>query len=146
MLGVDVEKAKLLLIGAATLATAAAVSFNGLIGFVGLIAPHVVRLIWGGDHRFLLPMSRWWAPPFWCWPIWRPRTVASPGSCRWAWSRRSAARRFFCTSSGGRRGTGEQRRGRGLPGADGGTPGAGRGAGVITAAVRRVADYRAPPS
>ena len=56
-LGVNVEKVKLILIGMATLATATAVSFSGLIGFVGLVAPHVVRLIWGVDYRFILPMS-----------------------------------------------------------------------------------------
>ena len=56
-LGVSVERAKLLLVVSATLGTAAAVSFSGLIGFVGLVAPHVVRLAWGGDYRFLLPMS-----------------------------------------------------------------------------------------
>lgn len=56
-LGVNVERTKLILIGAASLSTAAAVSFSGLIGFVGLIAPHVVRLIWGVDYRSLLPMA-----------------------------------------------------------------------------------------
>ena len=56
-LGVDVEKVKLTLIVMATMATATAVSFSGLIGFVGLVAPHVVRLIWGVDYRFILPMS-----------------------------------------------------------------------------------------
>lgn len=56
-LGVNVEPTKVVLIAAASLATAAAVSFSGLIGFVGLIAPHAVRLLWGPEHRFLLPMS-----------------------------------------------------------------------------------------
>jgi iron complex transport system permease protein len=56
-LGVNIERAKLVLIVAASLATAAAVSVSGIIGFVGLIAPHAVRLLWGPDHRFLLPMS-----------------------------------------------------------------------------------------
>jgi len=56
-LGVNVESTKLFLIGAASLTTAAAVSVSGLIGFVGLIAPHTVRLVWGFDNRFLLPMS-----------------------------------------------------------------------------------------
>lgn len=56
-LGVDVERVKLVLLAAATLITAAAVSFVGTVGFVGLIVPHVVRLIWGPDHRFLLPLS-----------------------------------------------------------------------------------------
>lgn len=56
-LGVNVERTKMILIGAASLCTAAAVAFSGLIGFVGLIAPHVVRLLWTSDHRSLLPLS-----------------------------------------------------------------------------------------
>jgi len=56
-LGINVERLKLVLLSAATLITAAAVSFVGIIGFVGIIIPHAVRLIWGADHRFLLPLS-----------------------------------------------------------------------------------------
>jgi iron complex transport system permease protein len=56
-LGINVERMKLVLLAAATLITAAAVSFVGTIGFVGIIIPHAVRLIWGADHRFLLPLS-----------------------------------------------------------------------------------------
>ena len=56
-LGVNVEKVKIILLAAATLITAAAVSFVGIIGFVGIIIPHAVRLIWGPDYRFLLPLS-----------------------------------------------------------------------------------------
>jgi iron complex transport system permease protein len=56
-LGVNVESFKLILLGAATLITAASVSFVGTIGFVGIIIPHAVRLIWGADHRYLLPLS-----------------------------------------------------------------------------------------
>ena len=56
-LGINVEKVKLILLGAATLITSAAVCFTGLIGFMGIIVPHAVRLIWGPDHRFLLPLS-----------------------------------------------------------------------------------------
>ncbi len=56
-LGVNVETTKILLICTASLTTAAAVSFAGLIGFVGLIAPHAVRLAWGVDYRSLLPMA-----------------------------------------------------------------------------------------
>jgi iron complex transport system permease protein len=56
-LGINVERLKLVLLIAATLITAAAVSFVGTIGFVGIIIPHAVRLIWGADHRFLLPLS-----------------------------------------------------------------------------------------
>jgi iron complex transport system permease protein len=56
-LGVDVERTKLLLLGASSLGAAAAVSVGGTIGFVGLIVPHAIRLIWGPDNRYLLPMS-----------------------------------------------------------------------------------------
>ena len=56
-LGVNVNKTKLVLIAASSLATAAAVAFSGPIGFVGLIAPHTVRLLWGVDYRTLLPMT-----------------------------------------------------------------------------------------
>jgi iron complex transport system permease protein len=56
-LGINVERTKLILLAAATLITAAAVCFCGIIGFIGIIIPHTVRLIWGPDHRFLLPLS-----------------------------------------------------------------------------------------
>jgi iron complex transport system permease protein len=56
-LGINVERTKIILLGAATLMTAAAVCFVGTIGFVGIIVPHIVRLIWGPDHRLLLPLS-----------------------------------------------------------------------------------------
>ena len=51
------ERVKIILIATATLCTAAAVSFSGLIGFVGLIVPHALRLVVGPDHRRLLPLS-----------------------------------------------------------------------------------------
>jgi iron complex transport system permease protein len=56
-LGLNPERLKLLLLAAASLATAAAVSVAGTIGFVGLIVPHAVRMLWGPDNRQLLPMS-----------------------------------------------------------------------------------------
>ena len=56
-LGTRVERVKLLAYGTASLLTAAAVAASGVIGFVGLVVPHVVRLLWGSDHRFLLPAS-----------------------------------------------------------------------------------------
>jgi iron complex transport system permease protein len=56
-LGVNVERTKLILLGAASLAAAAVVSVSGTIGFVGLIVPHAVRLMWGPDNRTLLPMA-----------------------------------------------------------------------------------------
>lgn len=56
-LGLPVERVKLWLIVAASLTTAAAVSFSGVIGFVGLIVPHVMRLAAGNDYKRLLPLS-----------------------------------------------------------------------------------------
>ena len=56
-MGVDVEKLKMISYVSASLITAASVSVCGLIGFVGLIVPHSVRLIFGPDHRLLIPSS-----------------------------------------------------------------------------------------
>ncbi|HET6763162.1 MAG TPA: iron ABC transporter permease [Longimicrobiaceae bacterium] len=56
-LGTPVERTKILAYGVASLLTAAAVAASGVIGFVGLVVPHAVRMVWGSDHRFLLPAS-----------------------------------------------------------------------------------------
>jgi iron complex transport system permease protein len=56
-LGLPAEQVKKIIILAASLTTAAAVAFAGIIGFIGLIAPHVARLLWGADYRKLLPLS-----------------------------------------------------------------------------------------
>jgi len=56
-LGVDVERVKQLLLIFGSLITAAAVSISGLIGFIGLIIPHMTRILVGPDHRILLPTS-----------------------------------------------------------------------------------------
>jgi len=56
-LGVDIGKTKVIAFGLAAFITAIAVSLSGLIGFVGLIVPHGVRLVFGPDHRQLLPVS-----------------------------------------------------------------------------------------
>ena len=56
-LGVDVEKQRRLLLLASSLMVGAAVSAAGLIGFVGLIIPHLLRLMLGPDHRLLVPAS-----------------------------------------------------------------------------------------
>jgi iron complex transport system permease protein len=56
-LGVDPARARLLLVLAATLGTAAVVSVSGLIGFVGIVVPHAVRLLFGASHRVLLPLA-----------------------------------------------------------------------------------------
>ena len=56
-LGVDVGRVRLALVVAATLGTAAAVAVSGLIGFVGIIVPHAIRLLTGVGYRALLPLS-----------------------------------------------------------------------------------------
>ena len=56
-LGIDVEREKMIILGIGSLLTACAVSLGGLIGFVGLIIPHAMRLLLGPDHRLLLPAS-----------------------------------------------------------------------------------------
>jgi len=56
-LGINVNRTRLILLVAASLVTAVAVSVSGVIGFVGLIIPHVVRILVGPDHRILLPAS-----------------------------------------------------------------------------------------
>jgi len=56
-LGVNVARVRLFVVAAATVATAAAVSVSGLIGFVGIIVPHTIRLLVGGSYRLLLPLS-----------------------------------------------------------------------------------------
>ena len=56
-LGVDVERVKVILLMTASLLTAAAVSVSGLVGFVGLIVPHICRIMVGPDHRTLLPAA-----------------------------------------------------------------------------------------
>ena len=56
-LGVDVERMRLVLITVVALLTAAAVAVSGIIGFVGLVVPHLLRMAAGPGHRFLLPGS-----------------------------------------------------------------------------------------
>jgi iron complex transport system permease protein len=56
-LGLPVERVRLAIIFAASMASAAAVAFSGIIGFVGLIVPHVIRMVWGTDYRRLIPLS-----------------------------------------------------------------------------------------
>jgi len=56
-LGLSVERAKTILIVVASIVTAVAVSFSGVIGFIGLIVPHVLRMVTGPDYRRLLPLS-----------------------------------------------------------------------------------------
>lgn len=77
-LGVKVERTKLIVLIAATLLTAAAVSVSGVIGFVGLVIPHVIRLVVGPDYRLITPLSAIGGGIFMLWADTLARTALSP--------------------------------------------------------------------
>jgi iron complex transport system permease protein len=56
-LGVDVRRVRLIVTGLATVGTAAVVAVSGLIGFIGIIVPHAIRLLAGSSYRLLVPLS-----------------------------------------------------------------------------------------
>ena len=79
-LGLHPQRSRYILLAAASLGTAAAVSVSGLIGFVGIIVPHTVRLLAGDSYRAILPLSHAVRRArSWRWPTWPRRTVAAPG-------------------------------------------------------------------
>lgn len=77
-LGVHVERVKKILLAVASLLTATAVSVSGMIGFVGLIVPHAVRMLTGPDHRTLLPASALCGAIFLVWADVLARTALAP--------------------------------------------------------------------
>ncbi|MGD8868086.1 MAG: iron ABC transporter permease [Gemmatimonadales bacterium] len=77
-LGTRVERVKLASYLIASLLVAATVAVSGIIGFVGLIVPHAIRLIWGSDHQLLLPASVLLGGGFLLAADTAARTVAAP--------------------------------------------------------------------
>lgn len=77
-LGVDVERTKRYILLLGTFMTALSVSVGGIIGFVGLIVPHIVRLLVGPDHRILLPASAFLGAIFMIFADTLARTLISP--------------------------------------------------------------------
>jgi cobalamin transport system permease protein len=77
-LGLHPQRSRYLLIVAASLGTAAAVSVSGLIGFVGIIVPHTLRLLAGPSYRVILPLSVLFGGAFLAFTDLVARTVASP--------------------------------------------------------------------
>ena len=77
-LGVPVARTRLVIVIAATLGTAAVVSVSGLIGFVGLVVPHVIRLVAGAGYRRLLPLSLMFGAAFLILADVFGRTISSP--------------------------------------------------------------------
>ncbi|MBD2871193.1 FecCD family ABC transporter permease [Paenibacillus arenilitoris] len=77
-LGIRVERTKLVVLVASTLLTAAAVSVSGVIGFVGLVVPHVIRLMVGPDYRLIIPLSAIGGGIFVLWADTLARIALSP--------------------------------------------------------------------
>lgn len=77
-LGVDIETLRRGAFLASSLLVGAIVSVSGMIGFVGLIVPHALRLLLGADHRLLLPASLWGGAIFLVWADTAARTIVSP--------------------------------------------------------------------
>ncbi len=77
-LGVRVRQARTIVVVAASLGTAAAVAVSGLIGFVGLIVPHTIRLLVGGSYRRIVPLSQIGGAAFLVLADLLARTVISP--------------------------------------------------------------------
>jgi iron complex transport system permease protein len=77
-LGLDPRRSRYMLIGAASLGTAAAVSVSGLIGFVGIIVPHAIRLLAGSSYRAIVPLSALFGAAFLSLSDLAARTVLTP--------------------------------------------------------------------
>jgi iron complex transport system permease protein len=77
-LGSDPEMLKTLMLVVAAIMTSAAVAFTGVIGFVGLIVPHMVRIVVGADHRILVPSATLTGAIFLIWADSIARTVIAP--------------------------------------------------------------------
>ncbi|WP_116947938.1 FecCD family ABC transporter permease [Jiangella endophytica] len=78
-LGVPAARVRLVVVLAATLGTAAAVSVSGLIGFVGIVVPHIVRMLAGSSYRIVLPLAAAVGATFLVVADLVARTVVSPG-------------------------------------------------------------------
>lgn len=77
-LGISVENVKRILLVLVALIAGSAVAVSGIIGFVGLIIPHIVRILLGPDHKVLIPASAWCGAIFLIWTDLIARTIASP--------------------------------------------------------------------
>lgn len=77
-LGVDVARLRWLLLGGTALLTGVLVSIGGAIGFVGLVVPHIVRLVTGSRHRLLLPVSMLAGAIFMVWTDTAARSLFAP--------------------------------------------------------------------
>ncbi|MAG35606.1 MAG: hypothetical protein CL878_05090, partial [Dehalococcoidia bacterium] len=81
-LGVNVVRTRMVLLGLSSLVTAVGVAVSGVIGFVGLIVPHLLRLIVGPDHRLLFPASVLGGAIFLTWADFASRMLFRPMELR----------------------------------------------------------------
>jgi iron complex transport system permease protein len=79
-LGTEPEALKTIMLIVAAVMTSAAVAFTGVIGFIGLIIPHMMRIVVGADHRILVPASTLAGGIFLVWADAIARTVISPNT------------------------------------------------------------------
>ncbi len=77
-LGMRVERTKVTVLVVSTLLTAAAVSVSGVVGFVGLVVPHIIRLLVGPDYRLIVPLSAVGGAIYVLWADTLARTITSP--------------------------------------------------------------------
>ena len=84
-LGTDLHRWRIVYLLAASLLVGFAVYTAGIIGFVGLVIPHVVRILFGTDHKKLIPISACWGQSSFCGPMysagWCSRARRSPLEC-----------------------------------------------------------------
>ncbi|MBW7460408.1 iron ABC transporter permease, partial [Paenibacillus sepulcri] len=77
-MGIDVERTKIIVLIVSTLLTAVAVSISGVVGFVGLVVPHLLRLLVGPDYRIIIPLSAVGGGIYLLWADTLARTALSP--------------------------------------------------------------------
>ena len=83
-LGLAVERRKVMVVALSALLVAGAVAISGLVGFVGLVVPHVFRILLGPRHRLLIPPRRWAARSSSRWRTCSHARSSRPPCCRWA--------------------------------------------------------------
>ena len=96
-LGIEVDRMKRVAIVATAAATGAAVAVSGIVGFVGTIVPHLVRVLAGPDHRIVLPGSALLGATLVLSADVLARMLGARRSCRWGWSPRCSAPLSSCT-------------------------------------------------
>jgi len=77
-LGINVDKNRIFIMMLSSLVTATIICFTGMIGFIGLVSPHICRIIIGGDNRYLIPASGFFGAAFLLLADLIARTIIAP--------------------------------------------------------------------